>query len=82
MLRTAIDGQAEAPATAHFVERWSFLLDGSLGARMRLPGRYYLTLAAHVQVAEPYVAIHIADTVVATTGYPNLLFSLTVGAWL
>ena len=61
-----------APADAHFVERWSFLLDGSLGARLRLPGRYHLTLAAHVQVAEPYVAIHFVDTLVATSGHPNL----------
>ena len=82
VLRMAIDGQAEAPALAHSIERWSFLVDASLGARMRLPGRYYLTAAAHVQVAEPHVAIHIADTVVATTGYPNLLFSFTLGAWL
>ena len=33
-----------------------------------LPGRYHLTLAAHVQVAEPYVAIHFVDTLVATSG--------------
>jgi hypothetical protein len=82
VLRTAMDGQAEAPAMAHSVERWSFLVDAGLGARVRLPGRYYLTAAAHVQVAEPHVAIHIADTLVATNGYPNLLFSFTVGAWL
>jgi hypothetical protein len=82
VLRTAIDGEADAPADAHFVERWSFLLDGSLGARVNLPGRYHLTLAAHVQVAQPYVAIHLADTLVATSGRPNLLVSLTVGAWL
>ena len=82
VLRTEIDGQAAAPAAAHFVERWSFLLEGSLGARLRLPGRYHLTLAAHVQVAEPYIAIHFVDTLVATSGRPNLLVSLTVGAWL
>ena len=31
---------------------------------------------------QPYVAVHIADTLVATTGRPNLLLTLTVGAWL
>ena len=82
MLRTAIDGEADAPAEAHVVERWSFLLDGSVGARVRLPGRTFFTLALHVHVAAPYVAVHIADTVVATTGRPNLLLTLTVGAWL
>jgi hypothetical protein len=82
VLRTAVDGAADAPADAHFVERWSFLLDGSLGARLNLPGRYHLTLAAHVQLAEPYVAIHFVDALVATSGRPNLLLSLTIGAWL
>jgi len=82
VLRTTIDGQADAPADAHVVERWSFLLDASVGARLRLPDRYHLTLAAHVQVAQPYIAIHFVDTLVATSGRPNLLLSLTVGAWL
>jgi hypothetical protein len=82
VLRTAIDGQADAPAEAHVVERWSFLLDGSVGARVRLPGQSFFALALHVHVAAPYVAVHIADTVVATTGRPNLLLTLTVGAWL
>jgi hypothetical protein len=81
-LRTTIDGEAEPPAQGHFVERWSLLLDGSVGARLSLPGRYHLTMAAHVQVAEPYVAIYFMDNRVATTGRPNLLVSLTVGAWL
>ena len=48
-------------------------MDAGLGARVRLPGRYYLTAAVHVQLAEPHVAIHIADTLVATTGYPRVL---------
>jgi hypothetical protein len=82
VLRTAIDGEADAPADAHFVERWSFLLDAGAGARLNLPGRYHLTLAAHVQVAEPYIAIHVVDTLVATSGRPNVLLSLTLGAWL
>ena len=82
VLRTAIDGEADAPADAHFVERWSFLLDAGAGARLNLPGRYHLTLAAHVQVAEPYIAIHVVDTLAATSGRPNVLLSLTLGAWL
>jgi hypothetical protein len=82
VLRTSLDGQASAPEVAHFVARWSFLVDASVGARLNLAGRYHLTLAAHVHVAEPYIAIHIVDTLVATTGRPNFLFSLAVGAWL
>jgi hypothetical protein len=53
-----------------------------LGAGLRLPGRYYLTLAAHVHMAEPYVTIYFVDRVVATSGRPNLALTLTVGAWL
>jgi hypothetical protein len=81
-LRTAIDATADAPAEAHAVRRWSLLADASVGARVRLPGRYYLTAAAHLQLAEPYVAIHFVDKRVATSGRPNLLVSITVGAWL
>ena len=82
VLRTAIDGEADPPAQAHSVNRWSALLDGSVGARISGPSLTFLTLAAHVQVATPYVAVHIADTVAATTGRLNLLLTLTVGAWL
>ena len=81
-LHTSVDGQHGLDAEAHTVDQWSFLLDGSLGAGLRLYRRYYLTLAAHVQIAEPYVAIHFVDTVVATSGRPNLLLTVTVGAWL
>ena len=82
VLHTALEGHADLPRQSHNVDQWSFLLDGSLGARLRVADRYYLTLAAHVQMAEPYVAIHIVDTVVATTGRPNVALTLTIGAWL
>jgi hypothetical protein len=82
VLHTSVAGQGESPRQGHTVDKWSFLLDGSLGTGLRLPDRYYLTLAAHVQVADPYVAIHIVDRVVATTGRPNFVLTLTVGAWL
>lgn len=81
-LRTSLDGRAKLPARGHFVARWSLLMDAAVGARFPLSERYYATLAAHVQLAEPYVAVHFADTTVATTGRPNLLFTLTLGAWL
>jgi hypothetical protein len=82
VLRSSVEGQANTPYQGHAVRQWSFLLDASLGARLRLSGRYDATLAAHVQVAAPYVAIHFMDDVVATSGRPNLLLTLTVGAWL
>jgi hypothetical protein len=84
-LRTSVAGQADLPKRGHSVDQWSFLLDGSVGAEIRLGGRYHLSLAGHVHVAEPYVAIHFEDTedkVVATSGYPNLVMTLTIGAWL
>ena len=82
VLRTAVDGEAPVPQQGHAAVKWSFLAEGSLGLALHLLDRYYLTLATHVQVAEPYVAIHFMDTVVATSGRPNLLLTLTLGAWL
>jgi hypothetical protein len=63
-------------------ESWSFLLDGSLGTALSLRDRLYLTVALHAQLAEPYPAVHFLDTVVATSAHPNLLLTLSVGAWL
>jgi hypothetical protein len=81
-LRTSFEGQADAPERGHSVDQWSFLVDASLGARLRFAGSYYLTPAFHVQLAEPYVAVHFVDELVASSGRPNLLASLTLGAWL
>jgi hypothetical protein len=81
-IHTSAEGQADAVTQGRTVAQWSFLLDGSLGAGLRIYHPYYMTLAAHVQWVEPYVAIHIADAVGATTGRPNLVLTLTVGAWL
>ena len=81
-LRTSVEGQAGWGTGGHTANRWSGLIDINLGAGLRLHGSSYLTLAAHAQVAEPYVAIHIVDRIGATSGRPNLLLTLTVGAWL
>jgi hypothetical protein len=82
VLRTSVEGQAVPPRQGHSEVKWSFLAEGSLGVELHLGDRYYLALAAHAQVAAPYVAIHFLDSVVATSGRPNLLATLTVGAWL
>ena len=81
-LRTALEGRANAPNLGHRVQRWSFLADASAGARLALPNPFYLSLAAHLQLAAPYVAIHSPTGVAATTGLPNLLVTLTAGARL
>ena len=82
VLRTAVEGRADAPNQGQAAEQWSFLVDAGLGALLRLPDRFYLSAAVHVQLAEPYLGVRFVDTVVATSGRPNLLLSLTVGAWL
>jgi hypothetical protein len=82
VLHTSVDGQAMAPQRGHAVRQWSALLDAGLGAQLHLSERYFLTLASHVQLAEPYVAVHFVDELVATSGRPNLLFPFTFGAWL
>jgi hypothetical protein len=81
-LRTSLDGEAEFPEEGHVVDQWSFLVDASLGGQLRFSERLYLTLAAHVQLAQPYVAVHFVDERVATSGHPNAVLSLTLGAWL
>lgn len=81
-LHTSAVGESGAQSIGHTEMQWSFLVDASVGAALRLPGRFYLTLAGHVQLAEPYVAIHLADAIVATSGRPNLALTLIVGAWL
>ena len=82
VLHTSVEGQPGLSMEGHDVDRWSFLLDTSLGTGLRLSPRYYMTLAVHAQVADPYVAIHLGEGVGATTGRPNLLLTLTAGAWL
>lgn len=82
VLRTSVDGQASFGPGGQSSERWSGLLDLGLGAGLRLFNRFYVALAAHAQVAEPYLAIHIVDKIDATSGRPNLLLTLTLGAWL
>lgn len=82
LIHTALEGHATAPNVGHDVERWSSLFETSAGARLNFSERYQLTLAAHLQMAEPRVRVRIADTVAATTGRPNLLLSFTLGAWL
>lgn len=82
LLHTSVQGSTNLPRQAHAGERWSFLMDASVGAEVRLPGRYYFLAAAHAQVALPYVAVHVGDDTVASSGRPNLLVTLAVGGWL
>jgi len=82
VLRTSVEGQADSPKQPHTVDQWSLLVDGSTGIDLPIHGRYHVTLSAHAQVAQPYVAVHLEDTVVATSGRPNLLLTLALGAWL
>jgi hypothetical protein len=80
--RTAADGSPEPPNQGHHVTRWSLLLEAALGAELRLDNRFFLTSAAHIQLAEPYLAVRLVDEDTATLGRPDLLLSLSVGAWL
>ena len=81
-LHTSVDGQAGLNLNTHVVDQWSFLADTGLGATMRVFRSYHLSLSGHVQLAQPYVAIHFGEPVTATTGRPNLLLTLAVGGWL
>jgi hypothetical protein len=80
--RTSLEGLADLPARGHAVDHWSLLFDAGLGARLRLAGRYYSTLTGHLQLAQPHVAIHVVDQELGSTGRPNLVANLLIGAWL
>lgn len=79
---TSLNGHAVPPNVAHDVTQWAAVVDGSAGLRLRTSERFYVTLAAHAQLTNPAFAIHFVNTVVATTGRPNLLFTLTAGLGL
>ena len=82
-LHTAVEGRPAGPnEEGRVVNQWSLLVDAGLGALLHLPDRFYLSLAAHAQLAEPYVAVRFVETKVATSARPNLVVTLTVGAWL
>jgi len=81
-LHTSVEGRAEAPNQGWVVAQWSFLVDAGVGAQLRLPDRFYVSLVAHAQLAEPYVAVRFVGAEVATSARPNLLVTLTIGAWL
>jgi hypothetical protein len=81
-LHVSVDGRAEGAFRPSSAAQWSFLLDGAVGASVRLRERFYLSVALEAQLAEPYVAIRFAEAVVATAGRPNALLTVAVGAWL
>jgi hypothetical protein len=82
VLHTSVEGRADAPNQGRVVDQWSFLVDAGVGAQLRLPDRFYVSLAAHAQLAEPYVAVRFVGTDVATAARPNVVVTLTIGAWL
>ena len=81
-LHTSVEGRADAPNEGRVVDQWSFLVDAGVGAQLRLPDRFYASLTAHAQLAEPYVAVRFVGAEVATFARPNVLVTLTLGAWL
>ncbi len=82
VLHTAVEGRADWPLQAQHAGQWSFLLDGGIGAEAPLRERFYLSLAARAQVADPYPAVRLAGAVVATAERPSILLTLSLGAWL
>lgn len=81
-LRTSVDGRSDGDYQGRSAAQWSFLLDGGMGASVPLHDHFYLTLALHAHLAEPYPAVRFSGAVVATAARPNLLLTLTAGASL
>jgi hypothetical protein len=82
ILHTSVEGRADLPLQGRHADQWSLLLDGEFGAAVALHGRLYLSLSAHAQGAEAYPAIRFDGKEVATYSRPNILLTLTIGAWL
>ncbi|HEX7597626.1 MAG TPA: hypothetical protein VF518_05390 [Polyangia bacterium] len=81
-LRTSAEGHSTPPNLGQEVTQWSALIEAGAGARIRLTPRFYTVAAMHAQLAEPYMAVRIVGRAVATSGRPNLLLTLALGAWL
>jgi hypothetical protein len=81
-LHTSVEGRANAPNLSQSDQTWSLLLDGGFGTWVSLRDRFHLAVAAHLQMAEPYLGVRFAGSVVATSARPNVLLTLTMGAWL
>jgi hypothetical protein len=81
-LHTTVEGRSGLGTTGHTFGRWSALFDLGLGAGLRLSRHIYMTVSVHGQLAEPYAAIRIVDSVAATVGRPTFVLPLTLGAWL
>jgi hypothetical protein len=82
LLRTTADGRSPPPNIGQEVTQWSALIEAGAGVRVRITPRFFGVGAVHTQLAEPYVAVRILDSVAATSGRPNLLLTLALGAWL
>lgn len=70
-----------AAGSARVAQQYA-LVGASYRLRSELSDRFFMTLAAHAQLAEPYVVVRILDAVGATSGHPDLLVFLTLGTWL
>ena len=81
-LLTHIQGQADAPLRTHREQSLVWLWQFSIGSRVVLSPRYFVTLAGHVHFTQPTLSIHVVDRVVAVEGRPNWVASLTAGARL
>jgi len=82
-LHTSVEGRAaSSDHQGRSTGQWSFLVDATAGASLRLRERFQVTFAAHAQLAEPHVGVRFVDDVAATSGRPNVLATLALGAWL
>lgn len=82
ILSTSVEGRADFPGHAQNQNLRSLLVEGSLGADWAVFDDYYFSLAAHLHLAAPSANVIIVDSVVATTGRPNLALTFTFGTWL
>lgn len=81
VLHTSAEGRAEPPSQGHTTAQWSLLLQATVGVRLAFLERYELSLAAHAQLAQPYVAVYAGDAAPTTLGRPSFALTLALGGW-
>ena len=82
VLHVVTEGLTSFPNLAQTQELWTEIVDAGVGARIGVRGRLELALEVHAQAARNYPVIRFTNSVVARSGRPTMIASLTLLAWL
>jgi len=81
-LRDESRGEGRWPYLGRDDAQWAFALDGGLGVLLQVSRSVAFALEAHALVALPHATVRFDTSEAARLGFPALLGSLTLVAWL